>query len=101
MPEILDPIHPEVEHLEKYLRAHGDYLRARRLVSSCAGSWCRVIRKQAKVSIHTLAREIDLSTAYICKVERGIEAVSPDFARKLLDWARLRGLIEASSSTDL
>jgi transcriptional regulator with XRE-family HTH domain len=49
------------------------------------GKRLRFLRKQTKLGIKSVARQVDVDYSYLSKIENGHKAPSPELAKKLCD----------------
>lgn len=71
--------------LQEYVTAYDAYTARRERVAEFGGQMIRLYRDILKTSVRKLAAALDVTPSYLSKIERGLEPLSPDLARKILE----------------
>lgn len=74
--------------LQAFVHYHDDYYERRKQAQECGGVVARTLR--GTLSVRKFAASLGVSPAFLSKVERGKEPITPELARKLVDlWENL------------
>lgn len=78
----------ELQAIERYVRAYDAYQDARKDMTERSGELVRFWRELSKLSLRRFAKVIEVNASFLSKVERGLEPLPPEVARRILEQHR-------------
>lgn len=76
--------------LNSYVAAHEKYVAERLAVDAVGGDFMICLREIAGLSVRKMAKALEVTPSYLSKVESGKETLSPELAKKILEWSDSR-----------
>ena len=73
-----------LKSLQRYVAFYDTYQEERKEVGEFSGELIRGLREISGVSLRKFAAALNVTPSYLSKVERGVEVISPEMARRLL-----------------